>query len=344
MPYFVTTRVGETLSDIVGQYHYLAHHRPTVSIEEIANLNRVSSLKILSPFKILVLPDSGSNGMCGVLDHQAVALARSMQNKAYDPLRALLTSGWGNELLSSLEIFDGLSVDGEVKAAFGGALGASSQKYQQFLAANNDYKKLLTEFATASESQRKIMTRQIVAAARKVEELYMRVVAVFVKNRRGSLPKRMKQVPHVDMHYARARGLNATVIKNSADINRIRGVSKLARGFAAGAFILDIGFAGKNIKQAYDTGGNTTRVAFEELGGLVLEGLLAAGSAMAVGVGLVATGAFFPFLLLPGIGLAFIVGAGAAGAVYGNIKGKVIGQELYDLVEPLFREATLETY
>jgi len=63
MPYFVTTRVGETLPDIVGQNHGLAHQRSTASIEEIANLNRVSSLKVLSPFKILVLPDSGSNGI-----------------------------------------------------------------------------------------------------------------------------------------------------------------------------------------------------------------------------------------------------------------------------------------
>jgi len=93
MPSFVTTRVGETLRDIVGHYHGVTHHRLPVSIEEIANLNRVSTSKILSPYKILVLPDSGSNGMCGTLDHQAVALARSTQNKAYDPFRALLTSG-----------------------------------------------------------------------------------------------------------------------------------------------------------------------------------------------------------------------------------------------------------
>jgi len=158
----------------------------------------------------------------------------------------------------------------------------------------------------------------------------MRVVAIFVKNRRGALPKRIKQVPHVDMHYAKTRGMNATVIKNSADINRIRGASKLARGFAAGAFILDIGFAGKNIKQAYDTGGNTTRVAFEELGGLLLEAGQAAVSVLAMGVGLVAAGAFFPFLLLPGVGLVFIIGAGAAGAVSGSKLGKLAGLYLYD--------------
>ncbi len=267
-----------------------------------------------------------------------------MEDKAYDPLRALLTSGWGNELLASLEIFEGISVDGEVKAVFGGALGASGQKYQQFLAANNDYKNLLKEFATASETQRKTMTRRIVAAARTVEELYMKVVAIFVNNRKGSLPQRMKQVPHVDMHYARARGLNATVIQNTSDINRIRGAAGIARGFAVGAFILDIGFASKNIKQAYDTGDNATRVAFEEIGGLIAEAVLAIRSAYAMTVGLAAAGTFFPVLLLPGVGLVLIVGAGAAGAVYGNIGGKWFGRELYDWVEPLFRDTALEMH
>ncbi len=80
MPCFVTTRVGETLIDIVEQYQGLINQgltsqSSTASIEEIANLNRVSASKALAPYKILVLPDSGSNGVCGVLDHQAVALA-----------------------------------------------------------------------------------------------------------------------------------------------------------------------------------------------------------------------------------------------------------------------------
>ncbi len=276
MPIFVTTSVGDRLSEIVRLYQTTSFQHSTVNLEAVARLNGLSPTGYLSPNMILVLPDSSNNGQCNILDHQAVALAKSLQSKPFDPLRNLLASGWGNELLTSLEALESVNADGEVKAFFGGALGASQGKYQQFLEANQTYKNLLKEYATANESLRRSLTRNIVAAARKVEQLYMQVVAVFVRNRKGGLPARLKQVPHVDMHYAQARGVKSTVIKNSSDIARIRNAARGARVFAAGALILDIGLASKNIKHAYDTGGNTTRVAFEELGGLIAEGALAA--------------------------------------------------------------------
>ncbi len=62
----------------------------------------------------------------------------------------------------------------------------------------------------------------------------------------------------------------------------------------------------------------------------MLEAWLAAGSAFAMAVGLVAAGAFFPILLIPGIGLVFAIGAGAAGALAGNKLGKLAGLYLYD--------------
>lgn len=333
MPVFVTTQIGDKLSEIVRLYQSTSAAHANVSLETVARLNGVTEAGYLPPKKILVLPDSGNRGQCGHLDHQAVALARSMENKAYDPLKTLLTTGWGNELLASLEILEGINAQGEVKAAFGGALGASKGQYQQFLAANQAYKNLLKEYATASESLRRSMTRRIVEAARKVEQLYMQVVAVFVRKRKGGLPRRLKQVPHVDMHYARANGLKSTVIKSSNDLSRVRSAARGARVFAAGALLLDIGLAGKNIKHAHETGGNTTRVAFEELGGLLVEGAGAASAGYLVGSGITLLTGFFPFLLIPGVGLVLIITAGALGAVYGNDLGKFAGRMLYDYTE-----------
>jgi len=336
MPCFVTTQVGEKLNGIVGQYQSLTNHRSTKNIEEIANLNQVSAKNILSPYKIIVLPDSGSNGMCGSLDYQAVALARSMEHKQYDPLKTLLTTGWGNELLTSLEIVESLQADGEVKAVFGGALGASTSLYNQFLSANDRYKDLLKSFATANGAQRNNLRQQIAAAAREVEQQYQKVVAVFVKNRHGSLPQRWKEVPYVHMDHIKNRGKKATILKDSADIRRIRYAANSARILGAGALLLDISLAGKNIKHAYDTGGNTTQVAFEEIGGITLEAGLAFASVAAAGYGVTIAGLLFPFLLIPGVGLIIIIGAGAAGALVGNIAGKNLGSMLYhNIVSPL---------
>jgi len=85
-----------------------------------------------------------------------------------------------------------------------------------------------------------------------------------------------------------------------------------------------------NIKQAYATGGNATRVAFEEIGGLFAEAWIAVGSAFAVSAGLVAACAFFPLLLIPCVGLMLVVGAGAAGVLAGNKLSKLAGRYLYD--------------
>jgi len=336
MPVFVTTQVGEKLSDIVAQYQSVTNHSSTKNIEEIANLNNVSSTKILSPFKILVLPDASSNGSCNTLDYQAAALARSMAQEKYDPLKTLLQTGWGNELLASLEIVESLQADGEVKAVFGGALGASNNLYNQFLSANDRYKDLLKTFASVGGAERNALRQQIRVAAKEVEQQYQKVVAVFVKGRRGSLPKRWKEVPHVHMDHVKNRGKGATILKDSADIRRIRYVANSARMLGAGALLLDIGLAGKNIKQAYDTGGNTTRVAFEEIGGVIVAAVGAGFGLTIATYGVAAVGAFFPFLLIPGVGLLIAVGIGAAGALIGNIQGKKLGNAIYyNYVSPI---------
>ncbi len=337
MPVFVTTQVGEKLSDIVSQYKGVTQYSSTKNIEEIANLNHVSATDILSPFKILVLPDAGSNGMCSALDYQAVALVRSMENEKYDPIKALLQTGWGNELLTSLEIVESLQADGEVKAVFGGALGASNNLYNQFLSANDRYKDLLKSFASVDGAERNALRKQIATAAREVEQQYQKVVAVFVKGRRGSLPRRWKEVPHVHMDHVQNRGKGATIFKDLADIRRIRYVANSARALGAGALLLDIGLAGKNIKQAYDTDGNTTRVAFEEVGGITLEAAGAYAGIAASSYGIAAAGSIFPFLLIPGVGLLIVIGLAAAGAILGNLYGKKLGLVLYEnFASPIF--------
>ena len=320
MPCFVTTQVGEKLSDIVGQYQSLTGQSSTKDIEEIANLNQVSAYKMLSPYKILVLPGSGSNCRYGALDFQAVSLAQSMEQKQYGPLKTLLTTGWGNELLTSLEIVESLRADGEVKEVFGGVLAASNSLFNQFLSASDRYISLLQSFVTSSGKQRNELRRQIAAAAREVEQKYQKVVAVFVKRRQGSLPKRWKEVPDVHLYHVKNRGNKATILKDLADIRRIRYAAQSARILGASALLLDIGLAEKKIKLAYDTDGNTSQVAFEEIGRLSLE----------------AASTQFPFLLIPGVALLIVTGAAATGTIMGNFYGKKIGLAFYDnIVGPL---------
>ncbi len=55
--------------------------------------------------------------------------------------------------------------------------------------------------------------------------------------------------------------------------------------------------------------------------------------ALAMDAGLILVAGYFPFLLIPGVGLVLIVTAGAVSAVKGNELGKVAGRMLYDYIE-----------
>ena len=132
------------------------------------------------------------------------------------------------------------------------------------------------------------------------------------------------------MESVKKRGNKSVYLQDSADIRRVRWVMRGAKVLGAGALLLDVGMAAKKIKDTYETGGNTTRVAFEEVGGITLEAAVGVGAAYGTSMALSVAAAFLPFAIIPGVGLVIIVAAGALGAVAGNYYGKKIGRTLYE--------------
>jgi hypothetical protein len=165
----------------------------------------------------------------------------------------------------------------------------------------------------------------------KVQELFGKIVAQKVHFRKNARPQKLKMLPHSAMDSVKRRGNKSVYLQDSADIRRVRWVARGARVLGAGALLLDIGLAAKSINHAYETGGNTTRVAFQEVGGITLEvlgagfaaGLTSAGLTALAGIGLA---------LIPGVGLLLVIAAGATGAVLGNKIGKSIGDNLYERI------------
>ena len=329
MPCIVTTLVGDTLKTIADQYYQLNSHLDPASIEEIARLNNISPTGFLAPSKLIVLPDSASAGMCSALDFEAATLVAELNARGNDPLRQMLSTERGEELLAALEFTEALDAQGQTKSFFGGAMGTSAGLYDQFIKANDEYKKRLTQYATVPARERRLLKRDIAHTATKVQELFSKIVAQKAHFRRNTRPKKLKLLPHSAIESVRKHGTRSVYLQDSADIRRVRWVARGAKVLGAGALLLDVGIAAKNIKNAYDAGGNTTQVAFKEVGGITFEALGATVGAgiTTMGIGLLAG---FGLALIPGLGLLLIIGAGALGAVGGSFYGKKIGVAMYE--------------
>jgi hypothetical protein len=322
--------MSDTLEKIVEQYYQLNADLDPASIDEIAKLNNISPSGLLAPAKLIVLPDSASAGMCSALDYEAATLVAELNTKGNDPLKQILSTERGEELLAALEFTEALDAQGETKAFFGGAMGASAGLYEQFIKEHDNYQRRLAQYATVPSRERRLLKREISRTAKKIQELFRKIVAQKVHFRKNARPQKLKMLPRSAMASVRERGTKSVYLQDSADIRRVRWVMRGAKVLGAGALLLDVGMAAKKIKHAYETGDNTTRVAFKEIGGIT--GEIAFASAAAFGTGVVISGvaALLPFALIPGLGLIIIIGAGAIGAVGGNILGKKLGDALYE--------------
>ena len=329
MPCLVTTHVGDTLKTIVQEYYKLNAHLSPTSIEDIARLNNVSTDGMLPPFKVIALPDSSSTGMCNAVDYEAATLASELSAKGNDPLNQLLSSDKGEELLAALEFTEMLDADSTTKTLFGGSLGASTGLYSEFIKAYDDYKNKLSKYTAAPARERRLLRRQIASAARNVQTMFAKIVTQILI-RRNTAPNKIKLLPHSTMTSINKYGKRSVYLKDSSDIRRIRWVTRGAKVLGAGALLLDFTLAAKNIKLAHEDGRNSTRVAFEEAGGISAE--IAVGAAAAYGAGLTFTGvtSLLPFAIIPGVGLIIVITAGAVGALAGSVYGKKIGAILYD--------------
>ena len=329
MPCIVTTQMGDTLKQIAEQYYQLNSDLDPASIEEIANLNNISPTGFLPPSKLIVLPDSASAGMCNALDYEAATLVAELNTKGNDPLKQFLSTERGEELLAALEFTEALDAQGETKSFFGGAMGASAGLYDQFIKEHDNYQKRLTQYATVPSRERRHLKREISRTATKVQELFRKIVAQKVHFRKNARPKKLKMLPYSAMESVKKRGNKSVYLQDSADIRRVRWVMRGAKVLGAGALLLDVGMAAKKIKNTYETGGNTTRVAFEEVAGITFEAMGAFAGAFTATAGIGLLGAL-GLALIPGVGLLLIVAAGATGAVLGNQGGKIVGRKLYE--------------
>ncbi|MDX1811842.1 MAG: hypothetical protein R3240_07845 [Gammaproteobacteria bacterium] len=284
-------------------------------IPHFAQLNCCNTGNTLPANDLVVVPSSKDDmctaqyGMMLEIRNQLSPMQRSSLAQSIHTLGGDTFSALG-QLWASQAPYDD-----EAKALFGGLLSAQHTKNKNLLESIERYNQALLEYRNALPRDRGFARNKVKRTFNHLNHIFQQDIKQLSSQHRNSARNPLHNVER-GLNIAKD-SRNAINLSNISEVQHLKRVIKNTNFATHGLLVMDLGLAGYKVHNTRQAGGDATRVAFEELGGILLGTL-----------GGIATAA-----LVPGVGLILGTTAFAFSTILFSDFGKFIGGRLYEFTE-----------